>query len=147
MAAPPADTVIVRQSSAPNMLVRIIWFLFIGWWATGVVSGIAYALALTIIGMPLAIWMLNRIGTVATLRPATGQEWTTVQSPDGSVTATLADRQQRPWWVRTLWYLLVGWWATGIWLGIAWALTIIVVGLPLAWAMYGWTGTILTLRR
>lgn len=148
MTAPaPTDTVIVHQSSAPNMLVRILWFLFVGWWAAGLVSGIAYVIALTVIGLPLALWMLNRIGTVATLRPADRQEWTTVQTPDGSQVATLAERQQRPWVLRALWFVLVGWWLTGLWLWLAWLLTIIVIGLPLAWAMYGWTGTILTLRR
>ena len=55
----------------PGLLVRALWFIFIGWWLTGVVSAIAWVAMVTIIGLPLGIWLINRIPTVITLRPRT----------------------------------------------------------------------------
>ena len=30
-------TMVVERASGPNLLVRFIWWLFVGWWASGVV--------------------------------------------------------------------------------------------------------------
>jgi hypothetical protein len=32
---------VVEQKSGPNLLVRFVWWLFIGWWASGIVVAIA----------------------------------------------------------------------------------------------------------
>ena len=37
----------------PNLLVRFIWWLFIGWWASGIAVAIAWVALITIIGIPL----------------------------------------------------------------------------------------------
>ena len=63
--------VIARHSDGPPLLVRAIWFIFIGWWLTGLVNVLAYLIALTIIGLPLAFMIFNRLPTVLTLRPRT----------------------------------------------------------------------------
>ena len=47
-------------------LVALI-FVLIGWWFSGVWMAVAYVLLLTIIGIPGAFWMYNRIGAVTTL--------------------------------------------------------------------------------
>ncbi len=38
--------------------------------------------------------------------------------------------EQRSLLVRAVWFLLVGWWVTGIWLSVAWFLNVTTVGLP-----------------
>ncbi|MGI9112019.1 MAG: hypothetical protein ACR2GT_07465 [Gaiellaceae bacterium] len=45
-----------------------------------------------------------------------------------------------------VWYLLVGWWLTGISLTIAYIAGLTIIGLPLAFWVFDRTGTILTLR-
>jgi uncharacterized membrane protein YccF (DUF307 family) len=37
----------------PSLLVRFIWWLFIGWWASGIAVGVAWVALVTIIGIPL----------------------------------------------------------------------------------------------
>ncbi len=49
------------------LLLRVIYFFAIGWWLAGLWLGLAYLLQLTIIGIPLGVLMLNRIGGVLTL--------------------------------------------------------------------------------
>ncbi len=53
----------------PNLILRVIWFLLVGWWLAGILSVAAWALNATIIGLPLGLWIINRLPTSATLRP------------------------------------------------------------------------------
>jgi uncharacterized membrane protein YccF (DUF307 family) len=48
-------------------LLRVIYFVLIGWWLSGLWMVVAYTLLLTIIGMPAAFWMYGRVGAVTTL--------------------------------------------------------------------------------
>ena len=41
--------------SGPGLLIRFVWWLFIGWWASGIVVAIAWLSLITIIGIPLGI--------------------------------------------------------------------------------------------
>ncbi len=58
----PASTTTVYERG-PNLLVRFIWWLLIGWWASGIAVTIAWFALLTIIGIPLGIWIINRLPT------------------------------------------------------------------------------------
>lgn len=53
-----------EQRSLP---VRAVYFLFIGWWLGLLWGNVASLLAITIIGLPVAIWMLNRLPYVVSL--------------------------------------------------------------------------------
>lgn len=55
----------VRQSVP--MLVRILYFFFIGWWLGMVWLFCALFLCALIFTMPLGLMMLNRLGTILTL--------------------------------------------------------------------------------
>jgi uncharacterized membrane protein YccF (DUF307 family) len=48
--------------------------------------------------------------------------------------------------VRVVWYLLAGWWLTGILMAIAWLAAIVVIGLPLTFYLVNRIPTVLTLR-
>jgi uncharacterized membrane protein YccF (DUF307 family) len=47
--------------------VRLIYFVFIGWWFSLGWSLAAWFLCVTIIGLPLGVLMLNRLPNVTTL--------------------------------------------------------------------------------
>jgi uncharacterized membrane protein YccF (DUF307 family) len=49
-------------------LLRAIYFLLIGIWFSGIWMSIAWFASVTIIGLPLAIWMFNRVPAITTLR-------------------------------------------------------------------------------
>jgi uncharacterized membrane protein YccF (DUF307 family) len=63
-----APAIIVAPPSGPGFGVRAVWYIFIGWWLTGLVIGFAYFCALVIIGLPLAFYLFNRIPLFLTLR-------------------------------------------------------------------------------
>ena len=113
------------MSEQPSLLVRAVWFIFVGWWLTGLWLSIAWLLNVTIIAIPLGIKMINKVPFVLSLK----KRETFVEPGEG--------RSQYSLLVRALWFLFVGWWASGVWTGIAYALTLSIVGIPLAIWMYG----------
>ena len=53
--------------SQPNLLVRAVYFLFVGWWLSLVWANVAAFLAVTVVGLPVAFWMFNRLPFVTSL--------------------------------------------------------------------------------
>ncbi len=60
----------VEQTSLRQypFILRAIYFLLIGIWFSGVWMSIAWVASVTIVGLPLAIWMFNRVPAITTLR-------------------------------------------------------------------------------
>lgn len=145
MTAPAGTVVVMAESAEPSILIRAIWFLAVGWWLSGVATIAAILLQLTLIGIPAAVWLVNRMPQIVTLKSS---RRLSVSTDEHGVTMVRhADRPQLEFWKRALYYVLVGWWAVSLWLGLAWLAAITVLGLPLAFWMYGATGKIQTLRR
>jgi uncharacterized membrane protein YccF (DUF307 family) len=44
-----------------SLLVRAVYFVFVGWWLSFVWANVASAFAVSVIGLPVAIWMFNRL--------------------------------------------------------------------------------------
>lgn len=116
-----------------SLIVRALWFLFVGLWLGQAWIVFAWLLNMTVIGLPLGLWMLNRTGHVMTLRQ-------TVPRPLPSL-----EQSSAPLLVRGVYFLLVGWWVSLIWLMFGWLAAATVVGLPLAFLMFERTGTVATL--
>ncbi len=134
----PSDGFVAEQ--APNLLLRIAWFVLVGWWLGGILSGVAWFLNATIIGLPAGLWLINRLPTFITLRPQE-RRWIVTA---GALSPAVV---QRPWPLRAVWFLLVGWWLSGVWLAVAYVLLVSIVGMPLSFAMYGRIGAVTTLFR
>jgi hypothetical protein len=101
----------------PNLVVRFIWWLFIG-----------------------------RLPSILTLRPRT-REWSLGQDGAGNTVVADRGREQVAWPIRGVWFLLVGWWASGIWMAIAWLIQLTVIGIPIALLMFNRTPFIASLYR
>ena len=145
---PPSDSarvVIARRSEGPNVLIRSLWFLFIGWWLTAIVNVVGYVIGLTIVGLPLAFMIFNRLPSVLTLRPRTVQ--TTHEVALGVTYITESTVPQRSFWGRALYFVLVGWWFGAFWSALAWLLCVLILPLPLGVMMYNRLPAVMTLRR
>jgi uncharacterized membrane protein YccF (DUF307 family) len=124
----------------PNLILRVIWFILIGWWLTGILSVAAWALNATIIGLPLGLWVINRLPLAATLRPASSQ----YRLEDGILRSGV---EQHPFVLRAIYFVLIGWWLSGLWMVVAYALLLTIIGMPAAFWMYGRIGAVTTLYR
>ena len=61
--------VVVRQSR-PGCLVQLLWFVLVGWWAGQLWITVAWFFAATVIGIPLAVKMFNKLPDIIALRGA-----------------------------------------------------------------------------
>jgi len=148
--APPAPNpvfIVTQQTNNPGCLVRALYFCVIGLWLGMFWTGIAWLLLVSIIGLPLGIWMLNRIPQIMTLRPVRTQ--TQVMSIGNVMVAQQGEYAQYPFWLRAVYFVVVGWWLSFLWLLAAWALVGVSfgLGLPLAFWMFDRVPAIVTLAR
>jgi uncharacterized membrane protein YccF (DUF307 family) len=136
-----SQPVIVRQSG-PGLLVRALYFILFGLWFSGVWAVVAWVLCVTIIGLPFGLWMLNRLPQVVTLKPSRSD---LVVTETGRVLER--DVPQAPLLLRAIYFLLIGWWLSAIWIAVAWALCASIVGMVIGFWMFNRVPAIITLAR
>jgi uncharacterized membrane protein YccF (DUF307 family) len=138
-------TTITHGKRGPNFFLRVLWYVFIGWWLTGISLAIGYLAGLTVIGLPFAFWIFNRTGTLLTLRPRS--QTTTIVEADGTAAVSYQGARQRSLWLRALWFVLVGWWAALIWMIVAYLISLTIIGIPIGIMMLNRLPEVFTLHR
>jgi uncharacterized membrane protein YccF (DUF307 family) len=136
----------VRESPGFPFILRVLWFIFIGWHITLWWILAAWLLNLTIIGMPLGLWMLNRVALVLTLR--TQRTYSVGEIRDGKVVEWHTQSvPQNPLILRAIYFVLIGWWLSLIWSLLGWLLCVTIIGLPLGVLMLNRLPEVTTLMR
>jgi uncharacterized membrane protein YccF (DUF307 family) len=140
-------TVYVQKEQGPGCLIRGLYFLFIGLWLGAIWMLAAWFFNITIIGLPIGLSMLNSLPQVMTLRPRRVQ--TTVTTVNGKTVIDQGNVRQRPFLLRALYFILVGFWLSLVWLIIAWVIAgfTLGLGLPVAFWMFDRVPAITTLAR
>jgi hypothetical protein len=82
--APAPPIVVLHNAGGPGLFVRAVWFLFIGWWLSGLAIVVAYLACVTLIGLPLGFYIFNRLPMIITLLARNDRLVTEVQ--DGVTT-------------------------------------------------------------
>lgn len=145
MSYPPPTVIINNGNTGPGCLIRGLWFIFVGLWLGALVTGVAWFLIVSIIGLPLGLMLLNRLPQMMTLRPNPANAQMVVLS-NGQVVVGHS-RPQQAFIIRAIYFILVGWWFSGIWLATAWAIAgfSFGLGLPLSFWMFNRVPAITTL--
>lgn len=144
---PPSQgprVVVVQSKSGPGCLVQAIWFLFVGWWLGGILITIAWFLNITIIGLPLGMSILNNIPRVLAFQEPTMQT-RTVSYQDGTIVRQ-TEQAQLNFWLRAVYFVVIGWWWSGIWLAMAYVLCGTIILIPVGLSMFRATPAMTTLR-
>lgn len=131
----------------PNLILRILWFLLVGWWLGfwAIVAG--YICLILIIPAPIGIALLDRLPRIMTLRaPAHTRS---VYKDGSSIEIERGSVDQRSWLIRIPWLLLIGWWFGLLWLLAAYLITLLTVGLglPISFWMFARAARVITLYR
>jgi uncharacterized membrane protein YccF (DUF307 family) len=132
-----------RSVSELPFLIRVIWFFVLGWELAGIWILVAWALNLTIIGLPLGLWMINRVPQVLTLKGRSGAWEVDLKSGRSRYISA----RQPNLLARALYFLFVGWWLSLLWAAAAWLLCLTIIGLPLGILMLHALPTVTTLHR
>jgi uncharacterized membrane protein YccF (DUF307 family) len=142
-----AHSVTVTQSKQFSrgvpFILRVIWFFVLGWELTGIWILVAWALNATIIGLPLGLWMIDRVPQVLTLKSKPGV-WVLDLNNGRS---RYVPEKQRSWVIRGFYFLLIGWWLSLLWAGAAWLICATILGLPLGVLMLNALPAVTTLQR
>ena len=140
----PSSTVQVHRGGH-GCLVTLLWFIFVGWWLSAIWIAVAWVLVVLIITMPIGLKMINMLPKIVSLREP-GEELLTVF--DGTTTFTeRRGLRQYPFLLRALYFIFVGWWLCGLWMGVAWAISVTIIGLPVGIWMFNRVPAVTTLRR
>lgn len=133
-------TKVERVNELP-FLIRAIWFFLFGWELTAGWILVAWVLNVTIIGLPLGVWMLDRVPQVLTLKARPGAY---VSEADGR--KTFIKVKQPPFIIRALYFIVFGWWFSLIWAMLGWLLCLTIIGLPLGVIMLNTLPAVTTLQ-
>lgn len=135
------------SQSGPGLLIRVLWFLFIGWWLGLIWVLIAWFFNLTIIGLPLGLAMINNIPQVMTLRPS--RVYTVVENRNGTQVIRQRSLEQNPFLLRALYFLVIGFWFSLVWMLLAWLISLVTLGLafPISFWMFDRVPAVTTLAR
>lgn len=130
-----APAMVAETKDGPGLLVRALWFVFIGWWLTAIVSGLAWVAMITIIGLPLGIWLINRVPTVLTLRPRTSYVYAWTDAAGNAQTSEVRI-EQPAWWIRGLWFVFIGSWASALVMLLGFMLILLIITMPIGLMLY-----------
>jgi uncharacterized membrane protein YccF (DUF307 family) len=134
--------IVIQRSDGAGLLIRALYFILFGWWFSGIWAVVAWILCLTIIGLPFGLYMLNRLPQVVTLRPSRSD---LVLTTTGRVIER--DVPQLPFLLRAVYFLLIGWWLSAVWIAIAWALNASIIGMVIGFWMFNRVPAVVTLAR
>lgn len=137
---------VVELKTGPSMLVRAVWFVFIGWWLSGLSMFVAWLFGISIVGLPLTFYIVNRLPTVLTLRPRR-ERYLLVQGGDGIHRYERIATEQTSFVVRLAYFGVVGWWLSGFWMLAAWVMCVSIIGFPLGLMMVNRVPYVMTLHR
>lgn len=139
-------TTVVETRNNPGCLLQILWFAFIGIWLGQAWMAVAWFLMITIIGIPFGVAMLNMLPKVIALREPSHRVMVRT-GRDGDLVQREYEPPQVNILLRALYFILVGWWLSAIWMELAYAICLTIIGLPVGFWMFDRVPAILSLKR
>jgi len=137
----------VEIPRGPGCLVQLIWYLLVGWWATQAWVAVAWVMLVSIVGIPIGIWMLNRVPIVVALRDPREVRYRMTRVAKGAWVYEQARAEQYPFAVRALYFVLFGWWVSFLWMALASLVCATIIGLPLGIWMFDLVPALVSLQR
>ena len=139
-------TMVIEKQNNPGCLLQILWFAFIGVWLGQAWMVVAWFFMITIIGIPVGIAMLNMLPKVFALREPTRRVMVRT-GQNGEIYQREIEPPQVNIILRALYFILIGWWLSAIWMEAAYAISLTVIGLPVGFWMFDRVPAILSLQR
>src|SRR5262249_15026461 len=107
-----AAPLMIHEENSPNIVLRFLWFILVGWWLGFVVTSVAFFFEATIIGIPLALYLFHRTPAIMTLK-ARSSKVAVYRDAQGQLLGQEVRPEQYNLGLRILYFLFIGWWLTG----------------------------------
>jgi len=137
----------INENKNPGCLTQLLWFLFVGCWASQIWVFIAWMFMALIITIPIGVKMINVLPKVVALRGADSRRDVVVVTSGENSTVITTSKPEVNIFLRIIYFFCVGWWASLFWMELAWLLSLTIIGLPAAFWMFDKTPAILSLKR
>ena len=124
----------INEGNSPNIVLRFLWFLLIGWWVGYLVVTVAFFCEATIIGIPLALYLFDRLPAIMTLK-ARRRTLEVYEDSQGRLKRRTLGPKQHNLLLRIVYFLLIGWWLSGLWITASFAVAATIIGTPVAFWM------------
>lgn len=139
------STTMVKTNRNPGCLIQLLWFAFVGIWLGQIWAVVAWILTVSVIGLPFGIAMLNMLPKVIALREP--ESVVRISDRNGQLNRERVENRQLPFILRALYFVLIGWWFSALWIEAAFAISLTVIGLPVGFWMFDLVPGVLTLKR
>ena len=140
------ERTIVVSKQNPGWLLQLLWFALIGWWFGELWIAVAWFLTITVIGAPLGVTMLNILPQIIALRGhRTSVE--IIRLDNRTIVKEYGHVPQRNIFLRIIYFILIGWWLSALWMEVAYALSLTIIGLPIGFWMFDRVPALVSLRR
>jgi uncharacterized membrane protein YccF (DUF307 family) len=128
-----------------NIIIRVIWFYFIGLPVGIIWLHIAWFFGITLIGLPICLWMINLAPAIMTLK----QEHNFKEFKIDGKTAFFIDETSKntSFLMRAIYFLLVGWWLSLLWTEFALLASATFFFIPVGFWMINRLPFIMTLKQ
>jgi uncharacterized membrane protein YccF (DUF307 family) len=135
----PLPVPVPPRALAPPIPARAVWFLLVGTWLSCLWVLATWAILCLFVFGQTATRMLTLIPSVLTLRPADNPPRSIIPvEPNYMSGISIASR--------VVYTVLVGWWASLIWMLAAYAISLTIIGIPIGYRMYSLAPTIALLQ-
>ncbi len=141
----PSPTYNPEYSSqpGPELLLRALWFLFVGWWLAILWLMTAYTLLITQVGASLGRLMVRNLPKILFLQSARPG----YRNYSDNRPSYQPSRSPVALWQRLIWFVVVGWWLGILWTMAGYGLCTLVITEPIGMQMLEQLPAILTLEQ
>lgn len=112
------STIEIVDEKRRSHTARLLWWIFIGWWASFGWLSVAWVLIATLAGIPLGMEMLARFPDVVSLSGRASLTPVKVRGVDAL--AQGGPDRRRNILVRLLYFAFLGWWLGCCWIAAIW---------------------------
>ena len=126
--------IIIRNQ--PGCLVQVFFFLIFGWWLGALAIILSYLFFLTILGIPIGVMIINKIPYLMALR-----------NTEPVISLLGQDTKQINIFLRIIWFILLGWELTALWLILGYLFCCTIIGMPIGFWMFDKAPGLLTLHK